>query len=376
MTHPLKVAIVAALAAGSTVAHADQQVGDTYFVPQAGYVWLDNDRGARDDAFIGLAIGRHFSEAVSLELAISGAEFGFPGGQRELDLRAYSLDALHIFARESVVSPYITAGLGVIRTDARVGDVDHHPLAQAGFGLFINVAEKENGAVKFALRPEVKARWAFPSDNAPQDKYLDYVAGLGFQFSFGDARPEPQPPAPPPEPPPPPPPPPPPAPEPPRDTDGDGVIDPRDKCPDTPRGVAVDADGCTRRGTATLQGVTFEFNSSTLTATSRPVLQEVAADLKRYPRLKIELQGHSDSTGADAYNMKLSGERANAVRVFLVEQGVPEQQLTSRGYGETQPVADNKTEEGRAQNRRVVMNVLENPGDVDVKIDPPATTAP
>ena len=102
------------------------------------------------------------------------------------------------------------------------------------------------------------------------------------------------------------------------------------------------------------------------------MLDAVAADLKRYPRLKIELQGHTDSAGPDAYNMKLSGERANAVRTYLIMQGVPEQQLTSRGYGESQPVADNKTEEGRAQNRRVVMNVLENPPDVDVTVQPPA----
>lgn len=375
MQHPLRLAIAAILAsATSATAFAGQDVGDVYVVPQAGYVWLDNDRAADDDAFLGIAIGRHFSEAISLELGVDAGSYDLGAG-RELDLRTYSLNALHIFAREAVVSPYITAGIGLSRNAPQGGDKDHYKMAQAGLGLFINVAEKANGATKFALRPEVKARWSFPSENSPQDKFLDYYAGLGFQFAFGDARPEPPPPAP--EPPPaPPPPPPPPQPEPPRDSDGDGVVDPRDKCPDTPRGVAVDADGCTRRGTATLQGVTFEFNSSNLTADSRPVLDEVAADLKRYPRLRVELQGHTDSVGADAYNLKLSAERANSVRVYLIQQGVPEQQLTSRGYGEDQPVADNKTEEGRAQNRRVVMNVLENPPNVDVTVEPPAATTP
>jgi OmpA-OmpF porin, OOP family len=372
MRYPLKAAIAFAIATTSATAVADQQVGDTYFVPQAGRTELDNDRGADDGSFIGLALGRHFSEAVSLELAITSGGFDLPSGE-ELDLRSYSLDALHIFARNSVASPYITAGLGVLRTDARVGDTDHHPMAQAGLGVFINLAEKSNGSVKFGLRPEIKARWAMPNDNDPQDKYLDYVAGLGFQFAFGDPKPAPEPPAPPP-PPPPPPPAPPPAPEPPKDSDGDGVIDPRDKCPDTPAGVAVDVDGCPRRGTATLQGVTFEFNSAQLTAASHPVLNEVAADLKKYPRLKIEVQGHSDSVGADAYNMKLSGQRANSVRDYLISQGVPETQLTSKGFGETQPLEDNKTEEGRAMNRRVVMNVLENPGNVDVTQERPAQT--
>jgi OmpA-OmpF porin, OOP family len=375
MRHPVKSVLALAIATAGTsglnTVAAEQSVGDTYVVPQAGAVRLDDDRGVDDDHFIGLAIGRHFSEAVSLELAVTSGEYEFPI-EDELNLRAYSLDALHIFARNAPVSPYITVGLGLLRTDPDGGDADHHLMAQAGLGLFITLAEKQNGALKFGLRPEVKARWAMPNDNNPQDKYLDYTAGLGFQFAFGDARPEPPPPAAPPPPPPAPPPPPPP--EPPRDSDGDGVIDPRDKCPDTPRGVAVDADGCPRRGTATLQGVTFEFNSARLTPASRPVLDELAADLKRYPRLKIEVQGHTDSVGADAYNLKLSGERANSVREYLLEQGVPSAQLTARGFGEAQPLEDNKTEEGRALNRRVVMNVVENPGDVDVKQERPAQT--
>jgi len=368
MQLPHRAAVIALFASAvSTPAFAGQDVGDFYVVPQWGHTWLDDDRDAGDDRYLGLSIGHHFNEAISLELGVTDGSYGL-GASRDLDLRSYSLDALHIFARDAVVSPYVTVGVGMLRNAPQGFDSHHFRMAQAGLGLFINVAEKNDGALKFALRPEVKARWSFPSGNNPQDKYLDYLAGVGFQFSFGKARPAPQPAAPPPEPAPPPPPPPPP---PPADTDGDGVIDSRDKCPDTPRGVAVDADGCTRRGTATLQGVTFEFNSARLTAASRPVLDEVAADLKRYPRLKVELQGHTDSVGADAYNMKLSAQRANAVREYLVSQGVPEEQLTSRGYGETQPVADNKTEEGRAQNRRVVMNVLENPGDVDVKVEPP-----
>jgi len=374
MEHTMKSVAIALAVTSALAAHAasagEQRVGHTYFVPQVGYTWLDNDRVADDDVIGAFAIGRHFSEALSLELGISGGEFDNPA-RTGLDLRSYSLDALHIFARDSIVAPYITVGAGLLRTDAQTGDPDHHPMAQAGFGLMLNIGGREDGSTAFALRPEVKARWAMPHGNDPQDKYLDYIATLGFQVSFGEGRPAPEPPpaAPPPPAPPPPP------PEPPKDSDGDGVIDPRDKCPDTPRGVAVDADGCPRRGTATLQGVTFEFNSANLTSASRPVLDVVAADLKKYPRLKVEVQGHTDSVGADAYNLKLSGQRANSVREYLISQGVAGDQLTSKGFGETQPLADNKTEDGRAQNRRVVMNVLENPGDVDVKQEPPAQTA-
>ena len=117
--------------------------------------------------------------------------------------------------------------------------------------------------------------------------------------------------------------------------------------------------------------MTFEYDSATLTSESRPVLSELAADLKKYPRLKIELQGHTDSKGSDKYNQQLSGKRAQSVRDYLLQQGVSTQQLTAKGYGEAQPVADNNTEEGRSQNRRVVMMVVDNPGDVKIDVQPP-----
>jgi OOP family OmpA-OmpF porin len=230
-------------------------------------------------------------------------------------------------------------------------------MAQAGFGMMLRLGDH------FALRPEVKAR--FDNTDLQSKHSLDYLAQLGFQFQFGAPRaPEPAAaPPPPPEPAPAPPPPPPP----PSDTDGDGVLDPQDQCPGTPPGVAVDAVGCERKGSITLEGVNFELNSADLTVDSRPALDRVAADLKKYPRLKIELQGHTDSSGADAYNMKLSQRRAESVAGYLTNAGVPQSQVSAQGYGETQPIADNKTADGRAENRRVVMKVLENPGDVQVK---------
>src|SRR5690606_35671419 len=113
--------------------------------------------------------------------------------------------------------------------------------------------------------------------------------------------------------------------------------------------------------------VGFGFDSDQLTPQSSRVLDNLAADLKKFPRLSIELQGHTDSVGADAYNQKLSQQRADAVREYLLTQGVNASQISARGYGESRPVANNATAEGRALNRRVVMQVLSNPGDVDVK---------
>lgn len=364
----LQAAVAVTLALAGSLAHAEQEIGEVYAVPQLGYGWPDNDRGADDDLVFGLAVGKHFSEAVSLELGISRGRFDLPGGEN-LDLTAYSIDALHIFARDSRVSPFVSIGAGALNNDAGGAEGHTYRMAQAGLGLMITVAESDDGATRFSLRPEVKARWAFPRDNNPQDKFLDYAAMLGFQFAFGAPTPAPAAPvaqAPAPAPPPPPP----PTPVL-RDSDGDGVFDDRDRCPDTPRGVAVDNNGCPRQGSATLQGVNFEYNSARLTAESRPVLDEVAADLKKYPQLQVELQGHTDSIGSDAFNLRLSDQRAQSVREYLLSKGVGTRQLEAKGYGESQPVADNKTETGRAENRRVVMRVIANPGDVKVDVEEP-----
>jgi OOP family OmpA-OmpF porin len=131
--------------------------------------------------------------------------------------------------------------------------------------------------------------------------------------------------------------------------------------------VAIDAVGCPQKGSVTLEGVTFELNSAELTADSRPLLARVAADLAKYPKLRIEVQGHTDGSGSDRYNMQLSQRRAAAVRDYLISQGVAPAQVEARGYGESMLIADDRTAEGRARNRRVVLSVLENPGNVEVE---------
>ena len=87
------------------------------------------------------------------------------------------------------------------------------------------------------------------------------------------------------------------------------------------------------------------------------VLDEAVTTLKRYPGLKIEVAGHTDSTHSDAYNQGLSARRAQAVLDYFVERGIPPDSLTAKGYGESMPVADNGSAEGRAQNRRVELRI-------------------
>jgi len=103
----------------------------------------------------------------------------------------------------------------------------------------------------------------------------------------------------------------------------------------------------------TLVGVTFDFNQATLRPESAPVLEKAAATLQSLPKLAVEVQGHTDNVGSEDYNQKLSNQRAQSVLAWLTGHGVSASRLTSKGYGKSQPIAANDTDEGRARNRRV-----------------------
>lgn len=106
-----------------------------------------------------------------------------------------------------------------------------------------------------------------------------------------------------------------------------------------------------------LRGVHFDFNKATIRADARPVLDEAIATLKREGGIAVIAEGHTDNVGTDAYNMKLSRRRANAVRDYLVAGGISPKRITAEGFGESHPVASNDTADGRAQNRRVELRV-------------------
>ena len=142
------------------------------------------------------------------------------------------------------------------------------------------------------------------------------------------------------------------------DGDGDGVVDALDQCPTTPAGDKVDSKGCTLLKTIVLKGVNFDNNAAVLRPEAAALLDEQTATLKRYPMLKVEVAGHTDSANSDAYNLALSERRARAVMEYFVSKGVAAEQLSAKGYGESSPIADNGTAEGRAQNRRVELRIL------------------
>jgi len=136
----------------------------------------------------------------------------------------------------------------------------------------------------------------------------------------------------------------------PKDSDGDGVYDDKDKCPNTPKGTVVDADGCTK---VIRLHVKFDFDQSNIKKEFLPEIQKVADFMKQNPGYNVVLEGHTDSKGSDAYNMKLSDQRAKAVAKALSTLGVAGAKVTTEAYGESKPVATNDTDAGRAENRRV-----------------------
>jgi OOP family OmpA-OmpF porin len=156
----------------------------------------------------------------------------------------------------------------------------------------------------------------------------------------------------------------------PLDSDGDGVTDDRDRCPGTPKGVAVDVNGCPPPPpppppapppipqALVLEGVVFASDSAELEAVSTTILDTVAGSLVANPGVRVEIGGHTDSTHTNAHNQALSEKRARAVAAYLVSKGVKPGQLTTKGYGEDSPIADNATPQGRAKNRRVEMKRL------------------
>ncbi|TCD27939.1 OmpA family protein [Pedobacter psychrodurus] len=147
-----------------------------------------------------------------------------------------------------------------------------------------------------------------------------------------------------------------------KDTDGDGVADQFDKCPGTPAGTAVDGSGCPLPKVAPVDSVAsnvtgfekiaFDFNSSVLKTESYPTLDKLSSVLRENGG-KVTVNGYASSEGTAAYNLKLSKDRANSVKTYLVNSGVNASQVATKGNGEANPIASNDTEEGRIQNRRV-----------------------
>ena len=151
------------------------------------------------------------------------------------------------------------------------------------------------------------------------------------------------------------------------DTDGDGILDPDDKCPTVPetKNGYQDEDGCPdeipvalAKFTGTIKGIYFDLDKDTIKPKSKPVLDRAVSVLQEFNTIRIEISGHTDSTGSVEYNRDLSKRRALSVKKYLVEHGVEDARIEYRGAGPDEPVDTNKTAAGRAKNRRIEFTIL------------------
>ena len=142
------------------------------------------------------------------------------------------------------------------------------------------------------------------------------------------------------------------------DADGDGVFDNLDNCPNTRSGALVDANGC--EIVVRFPEAFFAFDSARLTSEATPALNEAAALIADLNLTNLEIAGHTDSVGPESYNKKLGYERASSVLQYFIDQGLNPAAFNLVSYGESNPIANNDSREGRAQNRRVELVNLDN----------------
>jgi OOP family OmpA-OmpF porin len=151
------------------------------------------------------------------------------------------------------------------------------------------------------------------------------------------------------------------------DSDGDGILGSRDRCPDEPetKNKYQDEDGCpdeipqaVKRFTGVIEGINFKTGQANILPGSYAILDRAVSVLKEYADVRLEISGHTDSRGKADYNRDLSQRRADAVKMYFIANGVDANRLTSIGYGLDRPIGDNKSEAGRAKNRRTEFRLI------------------
>jgi len=330
----------------TNMAMAEIRPGAFTISPMVGDFIFDDDLCLDEDDFPSLftyGLGYNINENWTAELLLGYAYPYHSDTNQDVDVYQWELDFLFHLFPESMLTPYLEAGLGGLTYDPEDSSTQTRALMNVGAGLkwFLNDT--------FALRADVRNMLAL-NGLSFDDKEHHWSYTLGLTMSFGGEVKQPPPaPAPTPPPAPAPAPKPTPAPEPaPKDSDGDGVTDDMDKCPKTPAGVTVDERGCWVISTVVL----FDFDKADLKPMAMEELDK-AYEILKDDELKIEIQGHACNMGPDDYNQDLSESRAQTVKDYLVGKGIDEGRLTTMGYGESNPAADNTTEEGRMKNRRV-----------------------
>ena len=373
----------------ASLSHARDRDSGFYLTGLLGYTFFDSERNLEDDPNIALGLGYDFSKVWSAEALIGGANLEVDDSSRNnIDNRFARLDALYHFSPEELWRPFLVAGVG------------HNEFEDEADNKFDETQFNLGAGIKHEVNDNLDLRFDARALYSHDEESMDALLNLGISYLFGSA-----------------PPPPPPADsdgdgviddndscpnsaygvtvdargcEVIGDADNDGVLDNVDKCPNTQPNIKVDATGCPIIGDADKDGVkdnvdacpntpkgakvdtkgcrlqlekavsiklevNFANNSDVVEPQYYSEIEKVVSFMKEYPDTTVVVEGHTDDRGSAKYNQNLSERRAKAVREVIVNRyGIAGNRISSVGYGESRPTADNSTKAGRDANRRVV----------------------
>lgn len=328
--------------------------GQFYLAPGLQWMNFDDGTGFNNDLGYYFGFGYDLTDRISAELSTFDLDpESEAAGGREMDIDHYKLDLIYnLDLQLGMFDTFVVGGVG--SSDLRM---EEDSLWDIGGGIKYQINDN------WTWRTAIRSYQYFNRDHEDNDWGIDtsFVYRFGGNNSRPASSPAPAPasrpaaaaaperaPAP--------------APATSPDADRDGVPDSRDNCPDTPRNYAVDEDGCpipVEEIARVELMVNFDFDRSEVKPEYYSEIEEVADFMEQYPDVVIELEGHTDSRGTEEYNRGLSDRRAAAVRQVMIDRfNVQGSRVSSRGFGEAQPVATNDTDAGRAQNRRVMTVII------------------
>ncbi len=361
----LPTAIISILATISPLSFAIEEVSGVTLNPGVGISHYDDERSLNNGPHGSFGIGYRFDNPWGVEFNYTRINTDTDPTKIDVDVDQWRLDGLYQLPASGDLRPFASFGLGKANFDsAGIRSSDK----QMNLGLGMKYLLSANSA----LRADVKVFRAF------DDKEVDSSFTLGYQYTFGSTKRA--------------------APvatlapvlmDP--DSDHDGVFDAIDQCPATPSGVAVDSTGCAldsdrdgvidalddcpdtappglvdrdgcyrilEKEVRVVIDVEFDYNSANSRPEHKAQLQQVADFMQQYPTTRVTFEGHTDSRGSDAYNLRLSERRAANIAKLLSEVfSIDSARISAVGFGESKPIADNDSDAGRQQNRRVVAEI-------------------